>query len=197
MYEAKTHHSKHSIQVHIDTNALKTSTTYTVRSPQIPTLKLLRGDPPPNFPEPRQTFTHSIQAKSNPTHHKTKMKLLLLTTTTLSLLTQTRALYLCLFQSTVEYAVGSDVYPEPACFARAVDSSSDCTASAGDGAVVGNQCDVEIDQNTSQGGGFWINSHNINYEKDGTHWYCDPGNCPSGVGIGEVCGCDAGGGAPA
>jgi len=125
------------------------------------------------------------------------MRITLAATVAASLIAQSNALYLCLFQASVEYAVGSATYPEPACFARAVDSSSDCTASAGDGAIVGNQCNVQIEEHTSQGGGFWIENHNINYEKDGTHWYCDPGNCPSGIAIGEVCGCDAGNGAPA
>lgn len=124
------------------------------------------------------------------------MRFILAASSIAVLCSQTSALYLCLFQADVTFAVGEAIFEEPACFARAVSSSSDCNAAAGDGAVVGNHCSGAIKDHTRQGGGFWIENHNINYMKHGVHYNCDPGNCPS-IGIGKDCGCDAGDGVPA
>ena len=112
--------------------------------------------------------------------------------------TQTQALWLGLRTGHVGRAAGSRVTGEaPTCWALAADSPDKFASFKDHSRMTGTRCGEDINKHLNQINGLWIENHNINFLKDGTHWYCNPGDCSGkGIGVGTVCQCDAGAGAP-
>lgn len=136
--------------------------------------------------------------RSDPKSRQTNMKLQHLLGGVALAATQTQALWLGLRTGHASWGAGSRNSGEAkTCFALAADNPDKFASYKDHSRMVGNSCGQSINEYLNQINGLWIENHNINFLKDGTHWYCNPGDCSeAGIGVGTVCQCDAGAGAP-